>query len=62
MRSYIITELERMGLEVQIQEGYTTGDWGNFSKAINVMARIEGSKDGKALMLLTQSPFITRGQ
>ncbi len=53
VRDYIITELERMGLETQIQEGYTAGDWGNFSKAINIMSRIEGSTEGKALLLLT---------
>ena len=53
VREYIVTELERLGLETQIQQGYTAGDWGNLSKAINIMARIEGSGDGKALLLLT---------
>ena len=53
VRQYIITELEQLGLETQIQEGYTAGDWGNLSKAINIMARIEGRGNGKALLLLT---------
>lgn len=53
VRQYIITELERMGLETQIQEDYTAGDWGNFSKAINIISRIKGSNKGKALLLLT---------
>lgn len=53
VREYLLSELEKLGLKPQIQEGYTSGDWGNFSKAINIMARIEGSSDGKALLLLS---------
>lgn len=53
VRQYILTELEQMGLETQIQQGYTAGDWGNFSKAINIISRIKGSKEGKALLLLS---------
>ncbi|MGB5434637.1 MAG: M28 family peptidase [Maribacter sp.] len=53
VREYIIAQLEKMGLETSIQEGYTAGDWGNFSKAINILARIKGSRTGKALLLLT---------
>lgn len=53
VRNYITSELEKLGLEIFIQEGYTAGDWGNFSKATNVMARIQGSRPGKALLLLS---------
>ena len=53
VRSYIISELEALGLETSIQEGYTAGDWGNLSKAINILARIKGTGDGKALLLLS---------
>jgi len=53
VRNYIIDELQKMGLETQIQEGYTAGDWANYSKAINILARLEGSKNGKALMLMS---------
>lgn len=53
VRNYIIDELQKLGLETQIQEGYTAGDWANYSKAINILARIEGSEDGKALMLMS---------
>ena len=53
VRDYIVQELNKMGLEVQIQEGYTAGDWGNLSKAINIMARIKGNGGEKALVLLT---------
>lgn len=53
VRSYIISELEKMGLETSIQEGYTAGDWGNLSKAVNIVTRIKGSEEGKALLLLS---------
>ncbi len=53
VRQYLISELENMGIETTIQEGYTAGDWGNLSKAINIVARIKGSSTGKALLLLS---------
>ena len=53
VRSYIVSELEALGLETSIQEGYTAGDWGNLSKAINILARIKGTENGKALLLLS---------
>ena len=53
VREYIAGYLEELGLEVQFQEGYTAGDWGNLSKAINIMARIRGTGSGKALLLLS---------
>ncbi|MFS4493028.1 M28 family peptidase [Maribacter sp. 2308TA10-17] len=53
VREYIVSELEKMGLETSIQEGYTAGDWANLSKAINILARIKGSESGKALLLLS---------
>lgn len=53
VRQYIVAELEKLGLETSLQEGYTAGDWGNLSKAVNILARIKGSEDGKALILLS---------
>ncbi len=53
VRQYVVSELEKMGLETSIQEGYTGGDWANLTKAINIMARIKGSEKGKALLLLS---------
>src|SRR5690606_18895955 len=52
VRDYIVGELEGMGLETSLQSGYTAGDWGNLSKATNILARIKGSGSGKALLLL----------
>lgn len=53
VRNYITAELQKLGLETSLQEGYTAGDWGNLSKAENVLARIKGSGSGKALLLLS---------
>ncbi|MEO0526819.1 MAG: M28 family peptidase [Bacteroidota bacterium] len=53
VREYIVSELEKLGLETTIQQGYTAGDWANLSRATNILTRIKGSKTGKALLLLT---------
>ncbi len=53
VRDYIITELKTLGLESQIQEGYAFDDNGNLAKAKNILARIKGTEQGKALLLLT---------
>ncbi len=53
VRAYIISELKKMGLETTTQEGYTAGDWANLSKASNILARIKGSGQGKALLVLS---------
>ncbi|MBM1105498.1 M20/M25/M40 family metallo-hydrolase [Aurantibacter crassamenti] len=53
VRNYIIKELNKLGLETQIQEGYTAGDWANYSKAVNILTRIKGSEDGEALVLMS---------
>ncbi|WP_299884012.1 M28 family peptidase [uncultured Lacinutrix sp.] len=53
VRGYIISELKKLGLETQVQEGYTMSKWGNITKPKNILARLKGTKSGKALMLLT---------
>lgn len=53
VKQYIITQLTNLGLETTVQEGYTAGDWANLSKAENILARIKGSEEGKALLLLS---------
>ncbi len=53
VRGYIVSELQKMGLKPTLQEGHTAGDWGNLSRATNILARIKGSGSGKALMLLS---------
>ena len=51
--NYIIKELQKLGLETTVQEGFTLSDWGNLVKSKNIMCRIEGSENGKALLLLS---------
>lgn len=53
VRDYLIQELEKLGLETQIQEDYSISQWGNLSKPKNILARIKGSDNSKALLLLT---------
>ncbi|WP_350284444.1 M28 family peptidase [uncultured Croceitalea sp.] len=51
--SYVIGALNKMGLQTTTQEGYTAGDWGNLSKATNIIAKIKGTSSGKALVLMS---------
>jgi len=54
IRDYIITELNKLGLKTQIQEGFSLSEnWGSVSKPKNIIAKIKGSEKGKALLLLT---------
>lgn len=53
VRAYIVNELQKMGLQTSLQDGYTAGDWANLSKATNILARIKGTEKGKALLLLS---------
>ena len=50
---YLVKELENLGLETSIQEGYTLTDWGNLVKSKNILARIKGTANSKALLLLS---------
>ncbi|WP_353777241.1 M28 family peptidase [Winogradskyella sp. 3972H.M.0a.05] len=53
VRNYIINALEELGLDVDIQNEYSISKWGNMTKPKNILARVEGSDNSKALMLLT---------
>lgn len=53
LRSYLIEELESMGLKVEIQKGYSAGNWGNISMTHNIIARVKGATSSKALLLLS---------
>ncbi|GIZ07800.1 hypothetical protein FUMI01_05270 [Flavobacterium sp. UMI-01] len=46
-------ELQQLGLQTSLQEGYTLTDWGNLVYSKNILARIKGSHSSKALLLLT---------
>ena len=51
--AYLIEELQKLGLETTLQEGYTLSDWGNLVKSKNILARVKGTSNTKALLLLT---------
>ena len=53
VRNYIVDELQNMGLEVQTQEGYSLSKNADLSRPQNILSRIKGSGDGKALVLMT---------
>ncbi len=50
---YLEKELQNLGLETSLQEGYTMTDWGNLVKSKNILARIKGTGSGKSLLLLS---------
>ena len=51
--SYLLEELKSLGLQPEIQEGFILSDGGTLVKAKNVMARIKGTENTKALVLLS---------
>jgi len=54
VRNYIKSELEKLGLQVEIQEQVIfKKKWGAGIKAQNIIAKIKGKGNGKALLLLS---------
>mgnify|MGYP000341777257 CR=1 FL=1 len=54
VQNYIVRELEKMGLETHIQtQTAINKKWVAGTTAENILARIKGSENGKALLLLT---------
>jgi len=57
--NYIIKELQKLGLETTVQEGFILSDIGNLTesknlvKSKNIICRIKGTQKGKALLLLS---------
>ncbi|SEM07155.1 Peptidase family M28 [Aquimarina amphilecti] len=52
-KNYILEELKKLGLSAEVQEGFSIGDKGTMSKPQNIVAKIKGTKSGKALLLLS---------
>lgn len=50
---YISYELEKLGLNVHTQEGNGFSDWGTFAKVKNIAARIKGTDNSKALVIMS---------
>jgi hypothetical protein len=51
--NYLVKELQNMGLQTSIQEGFAFSDWGTLTKCKNILVRIKGTNSDKALLLLT---------
>ena len=51
--NYLVKELQNMGLETSMQEGFSFSDWGTLTKCKNILVRIKGSNSDKALLLLS---------
>ncbi|MBE8727518.1 M28 family peptidase [Flavobacterium hungaricum] len=51
--NYLKLELNRIGLETSVQEGFTLNDKGLLVKSKNILARIKGTQNTKALLLLS---------
>ena len=50
---YVQDELKKLGLETSTQEGFSLSDWGTLTKSKNILARIKGTDNAKALLLLS---------
>lgn len=54
VRKFLISELRKLGLQPHIQEGFSLNPVSKtLNKPINIVARIEGTENGKALLLLS---------
>lgn len=54
VRNYLVSELAKLGLQVEIQEQMAVNKkWRAATKTKNILARIKGSGNGKALLLLS---------
>ena len=51
--NYLKLELNRIGLETSVQEGFTLNNKGLLVKSKNILARIRGTNNTKALLLLS---------
>lgn len=51
--NYLVKELRNLGLETSFQEGFTMTEKGTLVQSKNILARIKGSANTKALLLLS---------
>ena len=51
--NYLVKELQKMGLQTSIQEGFAFSDWGTLTKCKNILVRIKGTNSDKTLLLLS---------
>ncbi len=54
VREYLVSEFEKLGLEVEIQEQIAISpNWNAATNTKNIVTKIKGTQNGKALLLLT---------
>ena len=54
VREYLIDQFEELGLEVNTQEGFVLNTkWKSLDRAKNIVTKIKGTTNGKALLLLS---------
>lgn len=53
VRNYIVSQLQEMGLQPQTHDGYSLTKRGTLVRPQNILARLEGTGDGEALVLMT---------
>ena len=53
VRNYLVDELKKLGLEVEVQEQVAINSRRTATNTKNILARIKGSEKGKALLLLS---------
>ena len=51
--NYVETELQKLGIETKTEEGFTLTEWGNLTQSHNVLGKIKGTDNSKALLLLS---------
>lgn len=51
--TYLFNELKKIGVSPEMQEGFTLSDGGILVNSRNILARIKGKENGKALLLLS---------
>lgn len=51
--NYLLKELNNLGLEISLHEGFTMTEKGTLVKSKNILARIDGTANSKALLLLS---------
>ncbi|NND63166.1 MAG: M20/M25/M40 family metallo-hydrolase [Flavobacteriaceae bacterium] len=54
VREFLVSELQKLGLQPEIQEGYVLNEkWGGMDRPINIIAKIEGTEEGKDLLIFS---------
>ncbi len=54
VRNYLVKEFQKLGLKTQVQEGFIMNQkWKSLDKSKNILAKIEGTGDGKALLIVS---------